>query len=73
MDGIWVRSQDSNTLVFVKTFEIWNGGRIVARFGKDFKWLGDYNGQDEARAVLDNVEQFLTSTRNQIYQMPGGN
>lgn len=73
MDGIWVRSQNGENLVCVKIFEVWDSGRIVARIGKDYKHLGDYPGNEAAQDVLDKVEEFINTSRNRIYQMPGGN
>lgn len=70
MEGVWVRSQDRRTLVFVKTFEVWEGGRIVARFGKDWKLLGDYGSPLKAQEVLDHTCSFVTSRSTGVFQMP---
>lgn len=69
MEGIWVISQDGNSLIYVKTFEIWQGGRIVARFGKDWKLLGDYNNQEEAREVLGKLCKFITTRTTETFKM----
>lgn len=72
MEGLWVRSQDGSTLVFVRTFEVWESGRIVARFGRDYKHLGDYDNKEKAQCVIDDIEDFINTSTNKVYQMPGG-
>ena len=71
-EGIWVRSQDRATLIFVRTFEVWKSGTIVARFGENYKWLGSYKEKNNAEAALDMVENFInTPVRDKdIYDMP---
>lgn len=68
--GVWVMSQDENTLVYVKTFEVWQDGRVIARLGKDWKLLGVYKSYEFAQGVIAGIGDFITSTKNEVFKMP---
>lgn len=74
MEGIWVRSQDETALTFAKTFEAWDDGRVVARYGKDFKVLGSYCNQEVATRVIGRIRRFIENRiedgDTKVFNMP---
>ena len=71
-EGIWVKSQDKRSLIYVTTFEVWKSGKVIARIGADFKWLGSYKDTYQAGIALEMVKNFIdTPLRDSdVYEMP---
>lgn len=59
MQGIWIRSQDECKMVFTKSVEAWKDGRLVARFGKDFSVLGQFENQHDAKMIVGKICRFI--------------
>ena len=57
--GIWIRSQDECKIVFTKSVEAWSDGRLVARFGKDFSVLGQFENQHDAQMIVGKICRFI--------------
>ena len=81
--GIWIRSQDKETLVNVNNslcidyteFDMTKENQLKAIYGDDVK-LGTYSSEEKALNVLDMIETHLEDleykihNREVVFQMP---
>ena len=87
--SIWVRRQNRDALVNANYFFIDAGNRVYGDTGNpdpnDYGFfLGEYDSEEEALAVLDEIQEFITKGQRQseeycdgrtifseiVYQMP---
>lgn len=78
--GVWVRTQDSKTLIYAVHIYVdqpVNGNQICGISGLDsFVVLGKYSSQERALQVLDGIQRFIACNgemngcKFNVYVMP---
>ena len=73
MNGIWIRSQDKNRLIFATNIYIDDYGSFVLVKANSHT-IGEYPTKERALQLLDEMQAVINNeiTRNRILQMPMG-
>ena len=71
MNGIWIRSQDQNRLIFATNIYIDDYGSFVL-IKANSHTIGEYSTKKRALQLLDEMQAVINNeiTRNRILQMP---
>lgn len=73
-NGLWVRTQDNNTLVFINVFSIKYDTTIVGSNSNKIITLGKYPTKDITLTILDLIHRYLRnmiqSNTTGIFNMP---
>ena len=71
MNGIWIRSQDQNRLIFATNIYIDDYGSFVLVKANSHT-IGEYRTKERALQLLDEMQAVINNeiTRNRILQMP---
>jgi len=71
MNGIWIRSQDQNRLIFATNIYIDDYGSFVL-IKANSHTIGEYRTKERALQLLDEMQAVINNeiTRNRILQMP---
>ena len=73
MNGIWIRSQDQNRLIFATNIYVDDYGSF-ALVKANSHTIGEYRTKERALQLLDEMQAVINNeiTRNRILQMPMG-
>jgi len=73
MNGIWIRSQDQNRLIFATNIYIDDYGSFVL-IKANSHTIGEYRTKERALQLLDEMQAVINNeiTRSRILQMPMG-
>lgn len=69
MDGVWIRSQDRESLMLLKTLSTMNsvkGVKIINPYADGYDILGEYITKERALQVLDEIQQAITNYANTL-------
>lgn len=73
MDGIWIRSQNMEVIVFCKavSVEANKTARVSGHNSGIYGFLiGQYNTKERAIQVMDDIQKHIYNGVHQVYQMP---
>lgn len=73
-NGLWVRTQDNSSLVFINEFSIKYDTTIVGSNSYKIITLGKYQTKDSTLKILDLIHRYLSnmiqSNTTGIFNMP---
>ena len=67
MNGIWIRSQDKNRLIFATNVYISDYGNFTL-VKADSRIIGEYPTKERALQVLDEIQGYITSGTTETYE-----
>ena len=73
MDGIWIRSQNMEVIVFCKavSVEADKTAQVLGHNSGIYGFLiGQYNTKERAIQVIDDIQKHIFNGVHQVYQMP---
>lgn len=78
MNGIWIRNQRKDALLFVSIFDVCMDGEIYAKasfgdIGGSCESIGKYASRERALEVLDEIQEEIWlygAHPGNVYQMP---
>lgn len=72
--GLWIRSQDKETLIKCNSFSLTIDNRIITKYKyvdgyEYYECLGTYSSKEQALKVLDLIQKELEMNLD-VFQMP---